>query len=507
MKSSELNIKSSRALPIRRAIAALMAIFLFAHLASAAPATPGRIHVKQNTYALEGDSVIIEIEISLNDALVSSKSFVLLTPVLRTDTMSRELPAIQINGRNRHKVWKRQVALGKENKAATTVINASAEETPETYIYRSVLPYEPWMEAAEFLLREDHCNCSGPLVPLSFELLASRIDNRNPPPVPPPPYEPVLTATFVTPAAEAVKRRSESGKAHLDYPANVAVLQPDLRNNAAELQRIYQLIEQLMANPDATITGIFITSYSSPEGPYKLNLTLSKKRAYLLAEHLQKKYGFAYNLFHTEGKGEDWQTLASLVEQSAMKDKDKILYIINNVDIFKGREKKLMELSGGKSYKEMLREFFPKLRRSDYELSYTVLPFTVEQGKEVLKTRPSNLSLNELFLIANTYEPGSDAFNEVFETAARIFPQSDVANLNAAASALSRRDLQSAEKYLDKIAVRDATYWNNAGVLAGLKKEYERAAECFSNAKAGGNSQAADNISEVEKVDKVEKID
>ncbi len=476
----------------------MIAVFLSAYLCAAVPETGNRVHVRQNVFALEGDSVYIEMEIGLNDAKVDSRSYVLLTPVLRAGSMEKELPSIQINGRNQHKAYKRLVSLNKENKAVTNYINASDKKVPQTYVYKTALPFEAWMEQAEFLLREDQCECSGPLVPMSFELLARNMENRNRPEQKPA-YEPLLAVTFITPEVETIKKRMESGKAYLDYPVNVSAVRPEFRNNTTELQRIYNLIDNLKDNHDATITGVAILGYASPEGTYHANQLLSEKRAQALANHLKVKYGFADNLFQAEGKGEDWQTLDSLVAASNMKDKEQILAIIRGTGVFDGREKKLMELSGGTPYRDMLKEMFPKLRRSDYELSYTVVPFTVEQGKEVIKTRPSSLSLNEMFLIAKTYEPGSDAFNEVFETAARIFPQDYVANLNAAASALNRKDVQSAEKYLNKVTVQDAAYWNNAGVLSALKKEYEKAAEYFHKAQAAGNTQAAGNMKETKK--------
>ena len=56
--------------------------------------------------------------------------------------------------------------------------------------------------------------------------------------------------------------------------------------------------------------------------------------------------------------------------------------------------------------------------------------------------RPQNLSLNEMYLVANTYSNGSREFINVFETAVRLFPEDDVAKLNAAIAALSRGDVE-----------------------------------------------------------------
>ncbi len=468
-----------------------IATFIFISLTSSTLPEKNTIPVQRSSFVLKGDSIFVSMEIRLDSISIDSKSYILLTPVVHSGKQSKELPAIQINGKNRQKIEKRLASLNKGNKAASMVINISKENVP--VVYKTIFPYEPWMENAGLILREDRCGCAGETTVASSEPLADKPTNRNIV------YQPKLNATFVAPEAEAVKQRSETGKAYLDFPLNESIIYPDFRNNAAELQRMYDLINLVKNDPNATINGITITGYASPEGLYTTNMELSGSRARALAGHLKKTYGFKDELFKVESKGEDWQTLEQLVAQSDMDEKEQVLAIIRSTDIFDGREKKLMDLAGGAPYYSMLKTIFPKLRRSEYELNYTVLPFTVEKGKEVMKTRPSGLSLNELFLIANTYEPGSDAFNEVFETAARIFPQSDVANLNAAANALNRKDTLSAEKYLSKITQHNAAYWNNAGVLAGLKGDYEKAAEYFEKACAAGNAEASNNTKEIEK--------
>lgn len=98
----------------------------------------------------------------------------------------------------------------------------------------------------------------------------------------------------------------------------------------------------------------------------------------------------------------------------------------------------------------MLDTWYPALRHSDYHITYKVKPFNVEEAKEVLKTKPQQLSLNEMFMVAQTYEPGSKEFNDVMETAVRMFPSDPVANLNAAITRLNEGDTEGAKPYLDK---------------------------------------------------------
>lgn len=309
-------------------------------------------------------------------------------------------------------------------------------------------------------------------------------------------HAPVYAVSYLTPEAEEVKARSHKGSASLDFASGQADIATSAKSYTTELQHVYELITQVKNEFGAKMTGLTITGYASPEGTYYSNLILSRQRANAVKNHIQSVYGFPGSFFLVEGRGEDWMMLDSLVAQSSMVDKSRILEIIRNIDIFDGREKKLMELSGGAPYRQMLNELFPKLRRSDYVLHYTVDPFTVEEGKEVLKTKPSNLSLNEMFLIAKTYKQGSDAFNEVFEKAAQLFPHNDTANLNAAASALERGDKMLTGHYLAQVSEkgRNAAWHNNTAILHSLQGEYDQSTTEFNRAISLGSEQAVQNI-------------
>ncbi len=314
-------------------------------------------------------------------------------------------------------------------------------------------------------------------------------------------YRPILAAGFVTPEVEAVKARSESGKAFLDFAVGRSEIVPGFRNNASELQKIHITIESVRNDADATITGIGITGYASPEGSAASNQSLSARRAEALRNYIGAEYGLPNNLFAVWGGGEDWKTLDSLAAASSLSEKYALLEVIRSDGDADAREQRLKGVAGGGPYRQLLAEFYPQLRRSDYTIRYTVVPFTVEQGKEVIKTRPGSLSLNEMFLIANTYAPGSEAFNEVFETAVRVFPQSDVANLNASASALNRGDAVSADRYLSKVQVHTPEYWNNAGVLRWLQGDKAGALEAFTRAGALGAKNAEELGKHLESLD------
>ena len=159
------------------------------------------------------------------------------------------------------------------------------------------------------------------------------------------------------------------------------------------------------------------------------------------------------------------------------------------------KEKALLK-KAPQAYHYLLQNVWPSLRRTDYTIEYDVQAFNVEKAREVIKTRPQKLSLQEMYLVAQTYPKGSAEFNNVFDIAVRMFPEDKLANLNAASAAIERGDKVSAEKYLLKAG--DSAEANNArGCLAAMKEDYQTAKQYFEKAVAGGLKEAQENLDKV----------
>ena len=416
-----------------------------------------------------------------------------ITPVLQ-GSQTVTMPEIIIQGKRFILAEQRRQMSG-----LPTVLRSgtNVHNNGESFTYSTTVPYGEWMDGLNFLAMRVSRGCCDQTLP-EYNTLAENLSLVPPPP--PPPYVPQLVASFVMPEAEAIKIRAEEGSAYLNFEVGKSVLLPNFRNNGSELQKIYNLINDLKNDQYATMTGITIKGYASPEGSFSSNLTLSENRAIALKNHLRANQGFADNFFNARGYGEDWHRLDSLVNISNLPDKYALLEIIRSSDAPDNKDVKMKALSGGMTYSRMLSEIYPVLRRSDYQLHYTVVPFTVEVGKEVFKTRPQNLSLNEIFLIAQEYRVGSEQFNNLFETAARIFRDSDVANLNAAATVLGRGDTAEAARLMARIKVKEgAAYNNNMGVLNFMQGDRDSAMRYFERARAAGDSQAVHNINELNK--------
>ena len=218
-----------------------------------------------------------------------------------------------------------------------------------------------------------------------------------------------------------------------------------------------------------------------------------------LRDYLASRYDFPRNQYSIIFGGENWEGLEKALETVEIEYKDEVLDIIRNIPVEKGRETKLMQLRGGAPYRYLLKYIFPSLRVAICKVNYEVRNFNVDEAKEEIKKRPQNLSLNEMFLVANTYPAGSQDFIDVFETAVRMYPKDEIANINAATAALSRNDLVAAERYLKAAGLKKnlPEYSNAMGVLMLLKGEYEHAEKYLNDANGEGLEAAGLNLKEL----------
>jgi outer membrane protein OmpA-like peptidoglycan-associated protein len=307
-------------------------------------------------------------------------------------------------------------------------------------------------------------------------------------------YEPNLTPSFITPAAEAVKARAESGSAYIEYQVGRHNILNNFRNNAAELADIDGMVNRVKNDPDATVKGVTLVGHASPEGSSSSNQALSDRRAQALKEYIVKTHALPATSIATSGAGEDWAGLGRMVGESNVAGKQALLAVINGSADYDARDRQ-MAAASSEGYNAIKNDIYPRLRRTDYKLDYEVAPISVERGKQVMRTNPRNLSLNELFLIADSYPAGSNEFREVMDIAARTYPDSDVANSNAAAAAIQRGDLASAATMLGKVKSHNADWNNNMGVLSFLQGNATAAAGYF---RAAG-TKASVNASELER--------
>ncbi|MDR2919849.1 MAG: DUF3868 domain-containing protein [Tannerella sp.] len=458
----------------------------------------GQIRYNIQHIKITDSTLQMVIDLNLNRLQINADRSLELTPVLTGPSGEESLMRpILINGRQRHRAFMRGVKLkrGEDDITQTYYAVIQPDKTDQKKIqYTQEMMYEPWMENARLEIRSDLCDCGGYVQQLKTEPILNRII---------PAEEPIVNVemqvAYIYPEVEEIKNRSENKDVFLDFPVNQMVILPDFGNNPRELRTIEEIIRELQNDRNLTVSHIQITGYASPEGSVTRNITLAQGRAEALSNYLSAKAGVFNGRYMVNNGGEDWAGLAHLLELSKTQNyKDEMLNIINNSYNPEERKQRLKALSGGYLWNnDLMKYFFPQLRRVVCQINYEVRSFTVDEAKVIYQHHPKQLSLEEMFRVANTYPKESTEFAEVFETAVRLFPSDPIANLNAAATALLRSDLTRAEQYLQKANKESAVYLNNLGVLYYLKGNPEMAREAFTKGSQKGNREAVENLKQL----------
>lgn len=399
----------------------------------------GTFLVKEKNAERVGEDLVITMKADISSMQISRNQSLVCTPLVESGDSVRALAPIIINGKVRHILYERMERTGKKELEIRRY-----NDTEQQVDYLARTPYADWMEKADVTLVMDDCGCGWKALSQNRDKLFAL--NFAEPVV----IDPMLV--YVKPAPEEVKARHLDGSAYLDFPVNQITINPDYRNNSAELKKIQQTVEAVKNDPYATITSLSIKGYASPEGTYKGNAYLAENRAKALLDYVKEHYDLSGVELTVDFEPEDWEGLEVAVEKGNLPDKEELLAIIRADEPadWDAREWKLKSLNGGSSYKILLRDVYPSLRHSDYRVNYHIRNFSVDEAKQIIQSDPSKLSLNEMFLVAETYETGSEPFNEVFEVAVRMYPDDPVSNLNAAISAINTRQLDKAKRYLAK---------------------------------------------------------
>ena len=349
-----------------------------------------------------------------------------------------------------------------------------------------MVPYAEWMNGSVLSLHRNDYGCCNTLLAEQNGMLGRHTEAFFP------------ELVYVRPQGQIEKRDSLEGSAFIDFPVDQTVIYPDYRRNTAELGKIQSSIDSVQGDMDITITSVWLKGYASPESPYAHNKELAIGRTAALKKYIQQLYQFEDDVITTDYEPEDWAGLRRYVGQSNLEHHTKIIALIDS-DLEPDTKELEIKRAYPAEYRFLLQNCYPALRHTDYRIVYTIRSYSdVEDIRRIIRERPQKLSLNEFYLAAQEYEPGTDEFAEVFETAVRMFPDDTIANLNAANAAMRRGDLTAAKRYLAKTDNSPEAVYAR-GALAIRQKDYDSARRYLNEAKSLGSEQAGITLEQLEK--------
>ena len=452
---------------------------------SASPIDIKTSDVKDVTMTRNGDFMVVDMNMSLADMKVPSNCAVLLQPVIVNDTDSLVLKGVGVYGRRRYYYYLRNYESTMLSGADEQSIRAG--ECPDTVKYSAMVNYQPWMDGSKVVLQQRQYGCCKML------LAETEIPLEGGYKEPFVPMEWIPEMAYIRPNGKGNKTDALEGQAYVEFPVDKTYIREEYRKNNIELAKIRSTIDSVRNDKDITITEVWLKGYASPESPYRHNRDLAIGRTAAVKEYVKNLYKFDDSIIKTAFEPEDWDGLRHYVDASNLQHRDEILALIDtdmDPDAKEARIKKLYP----RDYAFLLEHCYPALRHTDYRVAYTIRRYTdVNEMKRVMKENPHKLDMNEFYLIAQTYEPGSDDFNDVFDTAVAIYPNDVIANLNAANTALTKNDLRKAEIYLAKSGDSPEAVYAR-GVLAFKQGDVAKARALFTDALAKGITQAAKGL-------------
>ena len=259
------------------------------------------------------------------------------------------------------------------------------------------------------------------------------------------------------------------------------------------------------------IKDIAMNGYASPEGEETFNAGLSENRSktgnkWMIdqfqgwtkeanKENKDKKAVKA--AIEAAGKdvnmtlqhhGPDWNGFLKEVQASNLKDKDKVLNVINsNVDPNK-KEQEIRNMI--LIYPEIEKDLLPVLRRSEITATLYEPRFTDAELLQFGASNPEKLKVEEL-LYAATITNDNNVKVTILENAAKQFPANWKALNNAAVAQIAKGNLGRASELLTKAqaaAPNNGIIENNIGVVAAKQKDLKKAEAQFKKAATLGEN-------------------
>lgn len=474
-----------------------------------------RVDVKSFVY--EQDSVTIDLEYNFDQLEIGVNESAIFSPNIFKGENSLTLPSVVARRRGGARSQSRAEVLGNKKSVEKydnlygepyQVVEYYGSEKITKVPYSVTIPYESWMVDSKLYVDCSTYGCcsisdQGALQPKDNQLFVAVPEIEQ--------YEIKTQVELIKPEKVAVKRRDIQYSSALVFRVNSTYIDPNLEGNRSELASIDEMMQSVISDEDYTVTKVNIIGYASPEGSLAANMRLSEGRATSLEVLLKQKYRTINpRLYSVLFGGENWEKLHEIVSDSHISHKAEILNLIDNVPIEEGRETKLMALNGGETYRYLLKNIFPLTRLVVIDVEYNIDAYDLDRIGELIDTKPQNLSLEEMYRLSENYAVHDKEFENIFLTAARIYPDDEVALNNALVTGIRRGDISRIGHLAERVDKQTelAELANSLGVYYMLAEEYQTAEKMLQRAVDLGSRRAQGNMEQLKaKLENIEQIE
>jgi len=449
--------------------------------------TDTQVSVQNFQVATTDQKTILTMDFILDHLDVPSNRYRAFTPIIRSNDEQTEvrLKTLIVSGRRQNIVFERD---GIDDLYADNCENIRrVNGTAQTYSYTDAIDRQPWHKNAKVLVEADLCGCGDKMKNQEYPIATLKeLD----------PWELIELANQEPDPGKPM--RELHGSAYITFVVDRWEMKPDYMDNRRELRKITDTLDIMVADKNITVNTIKIHGWASPESPYNHNHMLATNRAKSLTEWLRQNYQLPATAFApAEATPENWLGLREAIEQmgtDVLPHKDDIHGVVRNlllqdsIVIARTADQTEANIKGRfpQEYQYLLKNVYPGLRRSDYEITFNIRQFnTIEECLDIYRTKPHQLSKHELWRVAQTMQPFSDEYNRVMQTALNYYPEDEAVNLNLAVVALSQHDVLKAQTLLEH-AGNGAAAENARAVIDIVNRNFVDAARHLDNAESQG---------------------
>jgi Flp pilus assembly protein TadD len=281
------------------------------------------------------------------------------------------------------------------------------------------------------------------------------------------------------------------------YTAQINYLKgkSDVRSSEMKDQDIKDLqawLADAQVNPKKAPKKINLVGYASPEGETDKNGNLASDRAKSGEEAIKKVVAAskfeapADGFYAQQAKGEDWDGFKAAVEASDLEDKDLILRVLTMYSDLNQREEEIKKMA--KTYKRLEKDILPPLRRTQVVVVYDKIGWSDEELKELSKTKPDTLKIEELLFTATLYEDLAEKMR-VYNLVVQYFPEDWRGPNNVGYTYYMQNDLDNAKTNFEKAngINENPVTLNNLGIIARINGDRDKATELLNSAISAGS--------------------
>lgn len=459
----------------------------------------GKIAIRDLKATPAGQQCIVTMQVGLDSLHLASNHQVFVTPYLESQDGKQvvQLPSYLFSGRNMHYVYLRSGKTKATGKTKYTVRQEMLHKkgTAATVNYSETTPMQPWMLDDDFKLSVhfDTCGCGRAI---GNGLIEKKVPSLNP-------LGRMIVMPYPQLVAEDDKIQKHEGRAKVQFEVDKFELHDQVYNythrvtrrkhtidNRAQLQIIDDSLRYALSSPNVELVSLEICGYASPESPYDHNEYLALNRSRAVVEYIQQKWNIADSICSFRAVPENWagfrQQVLAAKDITEQQRQDLLALIDRPIHSPKGYDMKEDELKTSPKFAALYRDkihpdWFPELRYTQFSIATHLKPRTLEQLRQIAKTEPELMSLNQFYRVANSYEHGSEDFRQTLLTALRFFPNDVNANVNVASMLIEDKKYDEALTYVEKAGDTDEAN-TLRGIIATYKKQYDQARTYFQKA-------------------------